>query len=78
MLEEHLNRCSIYPVPLFQYFVVMHTPYFLSPPRQKHMEQKKYNIMYCKQKHLEQKKMYCKGDRLLLSRIFFTWGSANV
>ena len=31
---------------------------------------KKYNIMYCKQKHLEQKKMYCKGDRLLLSRFF--------
>ena len=78
MLEEHLNRYSIYPVPLFQYFVVMHIPHTFSHYQDQNIWSKKKNLMYCKQKHLEQKKMYWKGDRLLLSRFFFTWSSTNV
>ena len=41
---------------LFPNFMLVHTPYFLSLPRQKH--------------YIEQKNLYCKGDRLLLSRFF--------
>ena len=72
MLEEHLNRYSIYPVPLFQYFVVMHIPHTFSHYQDQNIWSKK-KILCIANKNIWSKKRcigkgtgYCYQDFFLL------------